>query len=174
MAAQGITLISEVLEQSIINPTSKIASYLQINRDETVIKIMRLRFVKEQAIVLVTTYLPYKICPGLEDIDLSRQSLYKVLETKYDQQIERGVRIIEAVVATKEEAELLGVTEGSPLMLIKSISYLKDGTPIEYYKAVHRGDRSRFQVQLVRIQNNKLEPQVQVTNLKEDESPAEY
>lgn len=172
MAAQGITLISKVLEQSIISPTPKIASDLQIDSAETVIKITRLRFIKEQAIVLVTTYLPNKICPGLEDVDLSRQSLYKVLDTKYDLQIERGVRIIEAIEANNEEAELLGVTEGSPLMLINSISYLKDGTPIEYYRAVHRGDRSRFQVQLVRIQNREVETQVKVTSYQPDESPA--
>lgn len=171
MAAQGLTLISKVLEQSIIKPTSKIASYLQIDSEETVIKITRLRFVKGEAIVLVTTYLPYKICPGLENVDLSQQSLYEVLATKYDLHIERGVRTIEAVEANKEEAELLGVADGSPLMLIISISYLKDGTPIEHYRAVHRGDRSRFQVQLVRIQNQQVETQVQATSYQPNEFP---
>jgi GntR family transcriptional regulator len=34
---------------------------------------------------------------------------------------------------------------------LDSVSYLEDDTPIEYYHAVHRGDRSRFEVELVRI-----------------------
>jgi GntR family transcriptional regulator len=172
MAAQGLTLISEVLEQSIITPTSKIASYLQIDSSETVIKITRLRFVKEEAIVLVTTYLPYRFCPGLENVDLRQQSLYEVLATEYNLQIETGVRTIEAIEANSEEAELLGVAEGSSLLLINSISYLTDGTPIEYYRAVHRGDRSRFQVQLVRIPNKHVETQVKATSYQPDEFPA--
>ena len=172
MAAQGLTLISKVLEQSIITPTSKIASYLQIGSAETVIKITRLRFVKDEAIVLVTTYLPHTICPGLENVDLRQQSLYEVLATQHDLHIERGVRTIEAIEASSEEAELLGVADGSPLMLINSISYLTDGTPIEYYRAVHRGDRSRFQVQLVRIHNQQVETQVKATSYQPNEFPA--
>jgi len=31
------------------------------------------------------------------------------------------------------------------------VSYLHDGTPIEYFHAFHRGDRSRFEVDLVRV-----------------------
>jgi GntR family transcriptional regulator len=42
------------------------------------------------------------------------------------------------------------VEVGAPMLLIDSIGYLEDGTPIEYYHAVHRGDRTRFQVELVR------------------------
>ena len=36
-------------------------------------------------------------------------------------------------------------------MLLESVSYLGDGTPIEYYHALHRGDRSRFESELIRF-----------------------
>ena len=49
------------------------------------------------------------------------------------------------------ESELLQVDPGAPLMLLDSVSYLDDGTPIEYYHALHRGDRSRFEAELVRV-----------------------
>jgi GntR family transcriptional regulator len=35
--------------------------------------------------------------------------------------------------------------------MLDSVSYTENGQPIEYYHAVHRGDRSRFEVELVRI-----------------------
>ena len=41
--------------------------------------------------------------------------------------------------------------ENEPLFLLISDSFLGDGTPIEYYQALHRGDRSRFEVELVRV-----------------------
>jgi len=55
------------------------------------------------------------------------------------------------VTANELESQLLQVPKGAPLMLLDSISYLADNTPIEYYHALHRGDRSRFEVELIRL-----------------------
>lgn len=62
----------------------------------------------------------------------------------------RGRRVIEAVPANEYEAQLLQIDKGAPLIKLESVSYLENGTPIEYYIALHRGDRSRFEVELVR------------------------
>ena len=45
---------------------------------------------------------------------------------------------------------LLGIERGAPLVMLDSISFSEDGNPIEYYHALHRGDRSRFEVEFVR------------------------
>jgi GntR family transcriptional regulator len=65
--------------------------------------------------------------------------------------IAHGRRYIEAVAAAEHEAKLLQVDVGAPLIFLDSVSYLEDNTPIECYHALHRGDRSRFEVALVRI-----------------------
>jgi GntR family transcriptional regulator len=31
------------------------------------------------------------------------------------------------------------------------VSYLEDGRPLEYFHALHRGDRTKFEVNLVRF-----------------------
>ena len=49
------------------------------------------------------------------------------------------------------EAELLDIERGAPLLMLDSVSYDESGRPIEYYHAVHRGDRSRFEVELIRM-----------------------
>ncbi len=64
--------------------------------------------------------------------------------------IVRGYRSIEAVPANAYEARLLRVKKGAPLISLESVSYLSDSTPVEYYHALHRGDRSRFEVELIR------------------------
>jgi len=63
---------------------------------------------------------------------------------------------IEAVAATEKEARLLQVELGAPLLQIESTSYLPDGTPVEYFLAKRRGDRTRFEFELPR--KNTLEP----------------
>ena len=47
------------------------------------IEIERLRFVDDEPITLVTTYLPYDACPGVLQADLTQQSLYAFVEREY-------------------------------------------------------------------------------------------
>ena len=62
--------------------------------------------------------------------------------------LQKGRRYIEAVLANESEAMLLGIERGAPLVMLDSISFSEDGNLIEYYHALHRGDRSRFEVEL--------------------------
>jgi GntR family transcriptional regulator len=155
MVAKGLTPVTKVLRQEVQPADKKIAGYLQIEPGDRVIVIERLRSVGNEPINLVTTYLPYDICPDLIAEDLSTQSLYAVLEHKHGLELSHGRRTIEAVATNQYEAQLLGVEEGAPLVLLDSVSYLKDGRPIEYFHAVHRGDRSRFEVEVVRMQRGE-------------------
>jgi len=151
MVAKGHRPRSDVLKQEKVNANKKISAYLGLEVNDPIIQIDRLRYVNHEPIVLVTTYLPYHLCPELLDVDLENQSLYAYLEREHGIQIARGKRFLEAVIANQLEAELLKVDLGSPLILLNSVSYLPDGTPIEYFHALHRGDRSRFETELIRV-----------------------
>ncbi|MFP3854779.1 MAG: GntR family transcriptional regulator [Anaerolineales bacterium] len=151
MAERGHEPISRVMRSEIVDATGVVASHLMIDEGTPVVEIERLRFVEDEPIVLVTTYLPESLCPDLVDADLERRSLYAFIEEHYGLVIARGRRTVQAVPANEYEAEHLGVPKGAPLILLDSVSYLEDGTPLEYYHALHRGDRSQFDVELVRI-----------------------
>lgn len=151
MAKRGFEPITKVLEQGIIPATPNVAAYLKLDPMAPVIKIVRLRFIEEEAIVLVTSFLPFELCRNLVNVDLTRSSLYVFLEQECQLVIARGRRRINAVAATEEEAELLVIELGAPLLKIDSISYLKDGTPLEYFHGLFRGDRLRFEAEIVEI-----------------------
>lgn len=151
MVDRGHQLITHVLRHEVEPASVKVALRLGLQPGDPVFNIERLRFVDGEPIVLVITYIPYKLCPDLSDYDLSNQSLYAVLESEFGLILSHGRRTIEAVAANEREAELLNVDECDPLVLLDSVTYLEDGTPIEYFHAVHRGDRSRFEVELVRF-----------------------
>jgi GntR family transcriptional regulator len=158
MVDRGLKPITRVLMHEVQPATPKVAEYLCLQPGTPVFCIERLRFVEEEPILLVTTYVPYALCPRLAEYDLSNQSLYTVLEREFGLVISHGRRTIEAVPATEREAQLLMVEECDPLMLLDSVTYLEDGTPLEYYHAVHRGDRSRFEVELIRVPVQKSPP----------------
>lgn len=151
MVERGLKPGTQVLHQDVVPATEKVAGYLNLTPGEQVIDIQRLRSVNEEPIQIVTTYIPYEMCPSLATVDLTDRSLYEFLETEYGIIIVKGQRYIEAVLANDIEAELLGIERRAPLLMLDSVSYLENGRPIEYYHAVHRGDRSRFEVELVRL-----------------------
>lgn len=151
MVEQGYTPTARVLRQEAVPAGRQVAERLQIPVGTPVVVIERLRFVQDEPIQLVTTYIPRDACPALLEVDLTRRSLYAFLEAECGIMIARGRRTVEAVAANEYEAEMLQVKKGAPLILLDSVSYLSDGTPIEYYHALHRGDRTRFEVELVRV-----------------------
>ncbi len=151
MVERGHTPVTQVLKHDVVSANPKVAARLNLEPGTPVIEIDRLRSVEAEPIVLVTTYLPYALCPKVVGADLSGQSLYAFLERECGLEIARGHRTLEAVPANEYEARLLQVEKGAALVMLDSVGYLKDGTPIEYYHALHRGDRSRFEVELVRI-----------------------
>jgi GntR family transcriptional regulator len=150
-AERGHPPVSQVLKQNVIPAPPKVAANLKLEPGTPVIEIERLRLVQDEPIVLVTSYLPYALCRELISVDLTHQSLYAVLEDQYELVIARGRRTLEAVAANQYEADLLQIDKGAPLMLLDSVSYLADGMPVEYYYALHRGDRSRFDAELIRV-----------------------
>lgn len=154
MVEQGHTPKAQVLRQESIPASQKVADYLQISPGTPVIVIERLRFVQETPIQLVTTYIPFSLCPALLDENMTDQSLYAFLEQTCGVFIARGRRSIEAVPANEYEARLLRVQRGAPLILLDSVSFSSDGVAIEYYHALHRGDRTRFEVELIRVKEH--------------------
>ncbi|WP_163536326.1 GntR family transcriptional regulator [Gracilibacillus sp. YIM 98692] len=108
----------------------------------------RLRYVKEEPYVLVTTYVPYDLAPNLLEEDLENQSLYKTLETNYELHISYALRDIEAINVNEEDAEKIGVHPASAIHLTKTVAYLSDDKPFEYSIGRYRGDLNKFSVRV--------------------------
>jgi GntR family transcriptional regulator len=151
MEKRGIEMVSDVLEQSMQPAGQHVSVYLDVEPVTPVIKLHRLRSIEEEPIVLVTSYLPYDLCPEVLNEDFTHQSLYRYLDEYCDLRVARGRRRIEAVAANAAEAELLGISISSPLIKMESVSYLGDGTPIEFFYGLFRGDRSCFEMEVARF-----------------------
>jgi GntR family transcriptional regulator len=148
--SKGQRPTTRVLELKLVPAEGELAEALKLSEGEPIIKINRLRFLDSEPEVLVVTYIPAAKCPNLIREDLTDQSLYKLLSHKYGLVISQEHRTIEAIALDRADAKLLGLPPKSPALLLKSIGLLEDGTPLEYFVAKHRGDRSKFHIDLVR------------------------
>jgi GntR family transcriptional regulator len=67
-----------------------------------------------------------------------------VLRERYDAGPAKAVERLEAVLATREEAEALGVYAGAPLLSVERVAYDADGRAIEMGSDLFRSDRTRL------------------------------
>ncbi|MEA5076996.1 MAG: GntR family transcriptional regulator [Anaerolineaceae bacterium] len=153
LANQGYRIETQVLNLEIIPSTENIAKELEITEGDSVVHLHRLRFIAQEPILLVSSYLPQHLVPGIEENNFDHKSLYQVLRTVYGIEIDRVKRGIEAVAANEKEAKQLHVKLGAPLLQIESTSYTSDGKPVEYFVAKRRGDRTRFEFELSKPSN---------------------
>ncbi len=149
LVSRGVEVRTRILEQDIIPASKLVAPPLQLAVGNPVIKLVRVRSVGGEPILVSTTFLPYRLFPGLESEDLTDTSLYLVLREKYGVQLGHGTRLVEAAPCTEEEAELLHIPLATPLLVVSSTMYDTEDRPIECGSARHRGDRSQVEIEVV-------------------------
>jgi GntR family transcriptional regulator len=136
----GARIIS--FEQTFVD--AAIARDLAVPVSSPAYRILRLRSINQEPVLLESYMIPARRFSGLDRHDLEKRSVYEVMESEYGVSIVRARQSFEPVVASSFEAELLGIRVGAPLMLEKRISYDAENRPVEYGRDRYRGDRFRF------------------------------
>jgi GntR family transcriptional regulator len=149
MRQRGWPLLTRMVSLQQVPAASHVARALEIASAAEVYEVCRLRLVDDVPISVQTAYLPAALCPKLEENDLAA-SLYQLLESRYGLRLWSGRETLRARGATKHEARLLDVAEGTPVMHAERITYAANGLAVEYLEAVWRGDRYDFKVTLAK------------------------
>lgn len=150
MAKKGYLPQTKVLDIKVIPGIPEINKKLRLPENEPLYLLRRTRSINGEAVLTFQTYLPASRFPGLLDEDFEQQSLYERLETRYGCRVNRVVRHIEAALASKEEATLLGVERKSAVFHVAFTGYCNDTEPVEYSRTSYRGDRVEFVVEIRR------------------------
>lgn len=147
---RGMVPSSRILNLSRCEPATRIRQALNLQVDEKVFMIERLRLADNQPMALNTSYVPVAICPTLDQEDLAHGSIYQTIEETYHLRIGHARQTLKPAVATEVEARLLDVSPGSPLLLVEGVASLVDGTPFEFARLIYRGDRYEFPIHAIR------------------------
>jgi GntR family transcriptional regulator len=129
----------------------KISQKLEIAAGTKVLRIERIRLGDGVPIGLQTSYLALSVeqTITLEDMQGSG-SLYRILKEKFNIIPSEADETLEVTLATPEEAELLQIVEGAPLLLNERVLFAQNRKPVEFVKILYRGDRYRYYVRLTR------------------------
>jgi GntR family transcriptional regulator len=149
-ASRGLTAGAQILDFETRSATLDESRKLMIAPGSTVYSLQRRRTMDAVAICVDRTVLPAASVEELASIDLTDQSLYAVLEDRFDTRIERCESAYQAVAADSEVARLLGVAVGSPVLSGEEIAYAAAGRPVMIARVAYRGDCYRFNATLYR------------------------
>ncbi|MGQ9816118.1 MAG: GntR family transcriptional regulator [Candidatus Roseilinea sp.] len=149
MRARGQRPGSVVLQQCLVRPTSWVAHYLGLRASQRqVILLKRMRTANNERIAVEKAFLNYQLCrPILED-DLSQQSLYARLTELCNIVPTRAEQQIQAAACPTEEARLLKIKSGSPVLHIRRTTYDQHDQPFEFVESYYRGDKYVFYAEL--------------------------
>ena len=112
------------------------------------IYLKRLFKLNGKPIAIGKSWLPSYLLPGFRERGMVNNSLTQTLKANYGLVPEMINDYIEVVRCTASEAKLLSSTADTPLLVVKGISLLKNGTPIEYSSTSWLGDCVRFNISL--------------------------
>lgn len=122
---------------------AEVARALGLDVGRLVYRVERVRQAGDEPIAIEVAHLRGAF-PRLR-VELGRRgSLYATLAEAYGIDLAAAEDAIETTMATPEQAELLGADTGLPMLLICRTAWDRDGAPVEYTRALYRGDRFRF------------------------------
>ncbi|MEF9991222.1 MAG: GntR family transcriptional regulator [Romboutsia sp.] len=147
MKERGIKMRTDILSFEIEIPSEIVKRKLEIDNEESkVYKVVRLRYTDDEPFGLETVYLSEETCRGFTKEMIDNNSLYRVLEEIYNYKIQKANQIMEPLILSEEESELLGTDKGALALKLQRSSYKKDGSPIEYTISIFRSDKYQYEI----------------------------
>lgn len=157
MRRRGLEPSSRMLSVAVVEAEPAVAEVLGLAVDRRVTDLRRIRYANGQPLSLEFVQVPYRLLPDLAEyvrgvFKGGRATGFSLYE-RFEQMgivLHRARQTVEATAATAEHARLLRVREGAPLLLLTRVTYDTGGRAVEMVRAWYRGDRYRYETELVR------------------------
>jgi GntR family transcriptional regulator len=143
MISLGLVPSSRVLRLKRESADEQIVKDLNLETSEDVFHLERLRLADGEPMAFESTFLPSALCPELDKIDLTKNSLYQILEDNYNVQMHHAAESLEAAAADAFTAKQLGIKKGAPVLVVHRVVFTESNQPIESAHTTYRADRYR-------------------------------
>ncbi len=146
----GMPWETEVVQKMLTVPPTDLAELFALESGQQVFKVIRLRYVDEEPVVLETAHVSHDLCPGLALEDLRTSSLIDILSSKYRIAITRCADSIEITSLEAKEAELLKKKVGSPALLADRILYTTNNRVTAFVRLISVSNKYRITFESIR------------------------
>ena len=136
---------SRLISVSLGRATEDVAARLEVEPEDEVVVVKRLRLGDAVPVGVQTAYLPARLAAGLQDMELENRSLYVVLSEHFHLVAVSAVETFRVRGASREEAALLDIRRGDCVFNVERVTRSRSG-PFETVDSAMRGDM--YEVQL--------------------------
>ena len=134
---------TEVVHLDILQDSHKIKKIFQQSVNGEVYELIRVRRMKDEAVILDKDYFVRDVVPRLP-LNECKVSVYRYLEEELGLQISYAVKEITVQKANAEDYELLDMGDYNMVVVVKSHTYLENNTLFQCTESRHRPDKFRF------------------------------
>jgi len=123
------------LDMTVLEGMAEINRRLKVRHAEKLYRLRRLVLVSEKPIVHSSSYLPFRLFPGLDEFPSSRFErvpLYLALEDHFGLPTLSNSDLISVTSADAETAALLEIPENSPILSVEMLAFTYRNRPYEY------------------------------------------
>lgn len=144
----GMVPRNRLLDATVVPAAKPMDELLKVPLQSPVNALARVRYADEVPLLFEKTYIPWHVAPGLaNDYKEDSGSLYAFLEARYQVKIVRSVEQLKPVLADKEAAKHLRVSEGALCLQVKTLAYGEEGKPLEVSFGIFRGDFQSYTIE---------------------------
>ncbi|MEV7804529.1 GntR family transcriptional regulator [Microbispora sp. NPDC088329] len=126
--------------------SSSEAVRLSLEPGEEVLDVLRLRRLDGEPVLVERTVYAGWIAPAVERLDPDCESVTQELYESVGLVFAYGEHLIDAVAAGSEDARLLGVRRGSPLLRQRRVTTTQEGRPVECSDDRYRAGSVTFSI----------------------------
>lgn len=134
---------SDVIIFEITKPGMLMAENLNINEDDRIFYVKRVRYIEDNPITVEETWLPLALFPDLT-YQVMQNSKYDFIEKTKGLVIDRSEQEIIPVLPSAEVSALLGIDPNLPIIDKRTRSYLQDNTVFEYSRNYFKTSDYKF------------------------------
>ena len=141
----GLQLLKMTVEAP---PDAASAQQLGLAKSAKVVAIHRA--IKQDGVVVVhyVSYLSQRHFGSIQRQDIENSALYDVLELQHGVHIVRVLETLQARAARAQDAAILGVKRGAPVIAIERLAYTYGDQIVEVRRAVGRSDNFKYEIEL--------------------------
>jgi GntR family transcriptional regulator len=147
LRGQGFTAGSRVLSVQVRRAEPDAAEALGLGPEDFVVDLVRIRLADGSPMSLERAVIPAHLVPGLPELGLAG-SLYELLDREFGIRPAEAEERIEVVAAAQNEAAVLDIEPGAPLLLVVRTTVDAAGRAFEYSRDLFRADRTRISVRV--------------------------
>ena len=156
LAASGMAPERRILEFGFVKPPAWVADELGPG---PVLRVRRVNLADGEPFARVTVWCPERLGSSLSRDEVERSPFYELLP------IELGgaTQTIGAAAASDDDAEVLAVPVGSPVLVCRRVTHSLDGAPVLLSEHVFPAHRTQFVVELPQAAESMAPDGIQLT-----------